>query len=283
MYVNSNHVITIEDATIAEQYAKVFDDSLTAVNQGTAYAKTPDAAKTFSFSLPGISEIEITFSPHTAADAQKVLEGIADRVEAESKQSKSTGSVFFAVMDLSSSGPATQKLLEVHAEQDIFSYGITDTTNGIALYKPGSAKGVLVTGKPASTFLPPPFNQVPGVGIGHQVHHKFVVCGFNRDDAVVYCGSSNLAAGGEQKNGDNLLAIHDTDVATAFMIEAVALVDHFQFLDNSQKPGTKVKVASKVQMAADAGWFLSTTDKWAGPYYDPSDLKCIDRKLFASG
>ena len=47
---------------------------------------------------------------------------------------------------------------------------------------------------------------------GHQIHHKFVVCGFNGLDPVVYCGSSNLALGGEQANGDNLLEIHDADV-----------------------------------------------------------------------
>src|SRR5436305_1793463 len=80
-------------------------------------------------------------------------------------------------------------------------------------------------------ILPPPFNQVPGVGIGHQIHHKFVVCGFNTKDAVVYCGSSNRATGGEESNGDNLLALRGEDVATVFAIEALALVDHFSFLD----------------------------------------------------
>ena len=55
-----------------------------------------------------------------------------------------------------------------------------------------------VTGKPINTRLPPPFNQVPNIGgVGHQVHHKFIVCGFNGPDPVVYCGSSNLALKGE--------------------------------------------------------------------------------------
>ena len=70
-----------------------------------------------------------------------------------------------------------------------------------------------------------------GIGLGHQIHHKFVICDFNGDNPVVFCGSSNLASGGEQANGDNLLEIHDPDVAAAFAIEALALVDHFQFLD----------------------------------------------------
>jgi hypothetical protein len=136
--------------------------------------------------------------------------------------------------------------------------------------------------------LPKPFNQVPGIGPGHQVHHKFVVCSFNTPDAVVYCGSSNLAAGGEQKNGDNLLEIHDSDVATAFAIEALALVDHFNFLDsfakNTKAPASAKKKAMptvKSQAAAAGGWFLSTTNQWVQRYYDPKDLKCEDRELFA--
>jgi hypothetical protein len=99
----------------------------------------------------------------------------------------------------------------------------------------------------------------------------------------VYCGSSNLALGGEEANGDNLLAIRDADVVTAFTIEAVALVDHFEFLDRcaTGKGATKNPApSSKSQAAVSAGWFLSTTDAWAQPYFDPKDLHCVDRLLF---
>jgi hypothetical protein len=118
---------------------------------------------------------------------------------------------------------------------------------------------------------------------GHQIHHKFVVCGFNGPNPVVYCGSSNLAPGGEHLNGDNLLEIHDADVAVAFAIEAVSLVDHFAFLDRMNKKAPKGKVAAptKQQAAASAGWFLSTDDKWTKPYFDPKDLYFMDRQLFA--
>jgi hypothetical protein len=74
-----------------------------------------------------------------------------------------------------------------------------------------------VTGKPSSVSLPPPFDQVPSPP-GHEIHDKFVVCGMVGPDPVVYCGSSNLASGGEAANGDNLLEIHDADVATVFAI-----------------------------------------------------------------
>lgn len=123
------------------------------------------------------------------------------------------------------------------------------------------------------------------------MHHKFVVCGFNQPDAVVYCGSSNLANGGEEKNGDNLLAIHDVDVATVFAIEALSLVDHFNFLDKYATGGkgstTSKKKSGKPQKpsalpqhaAASARWFLSTNDQWTKPYFDARRLQNDNRAL----
>jgi hypothetical protein len=104
------------------------------------------------------------------------------------------------------------------------------------------------------------------------VHHKFVVCGFNTNDPVVYCGSSNLALGGEQLNGDNLLALHDPAVATVFAIEALGLIDHFHFLNRSTPAAEKeeqASTASKQQAAKSAGWFLSTSGRWAKRYFRP--------------
>ena len=121
---------------------------------------------------------------------------------------------------------------------------------GIFLYAPGKATGVQVTGKPSNVILPPPFDQVPSLP-GHEIHDKFVVCGLNGNDPMVYCGSSNLAGGGEAQNGDNLLAIHDADVATAFAIEALGLVDHYSFLDRMAHP--KAKAPKKAGAAAGAG------------------------------
>ena len=101
---------------------------------------------------------------------------------------------------------------------------------------------------------------------------------------VVYCGSSNLALGGEQENGDNLLTIRDADVATVFAIEAVALVDHFHFLNTVAKKAGEETVtppASKTLAAVQAGFFLGTTDKWVKPYFDSKDIHSADRELFA--
>jgi len=286
--VNSNHILIFTDPLVARKYSDVFDAVWNGNTTPSKFAALPLAAQTFSFTSAATPPTDISFSPHTETIAKNVLGGLVTRVQAEAKKPKGKASVLFAVMEIGSgTGDVYPTLRKLHTDQNVFSYGISDTTNGISLYRPGSKQGVLVTGKPVKTQLPPPFNQVPGVGLGHQVHHKFVVCGFDRPDAVVYCGSSNLAELGEQNNGDNLLAIHHKDVATAFGIEALALVDHFDFLDRvatkSASAGKKTpETPSKAQAAESAEWFLSTSDRWVEPYFDARDLHCIDRELFGA-
>jgi hypothetical protein len=287
-YVNSNHVIVFDDREVAKAYADVFEFAWENGVKNAIFQKSPIANKTFSFSSAKVPKTDITFSPHTKETADKIMGSLVSRIEAEGK--KASGSVMFAVMEMGAKSDSVvyQALNDLHAEEKIFSYGISDNPRGIFLYKPGQSRGLLVTGKPVSTMLPPPFNQVPNIaGQKHQIHHKFVVCGFNSKDAVVYCGSSNLANKGETVNGDNLLAIRDQDVATVFAIEAVGLVDHFNFLDNFQNKsqdmkGKKPKTppASLKDAATLAHWFLSTTDAWTKPYYDANDLHCADRQLF---
>ncbi|HEV8125072.1 MAG TPA: phospholipase D-like domain-containing protein [Gemmatimonadales bacterium] len=285
LYVNSNHVLIFDDPKVAAWYAAVFEQAWQNQVSGASFRKSPEAATIFSTASAKIPKTEITFSPHDEPLARKILDAIVTRINREGKKGKRTGSVLFAVMGLEGSGAVYPALKKLHADQTIFSYGISDDTGGIALYRPRNKTGVLATGKPTRTRLPPPFNQVPDVGLGHQVHHKFIVCGFNGTDPVVYCGSSNLAQTGETVNGDNLIAIHDEDVATVFAIEALLLVDHFDFLDRqSGKAGTGANTpppADKPAAAAKAGWWLGTTNKWVEPYYDDADLRKVDRMLFA--
>jgi phosphatidylserine/phosphatidylglycerophosphate/cardiolipin synthase-like enzyme len=288
LYVNSNHVLVFDDTKVASTYDRLFETAWANDVHRAAFAKSDLANEVFAFGGRSTPATEITFAPHPEPFALATLTSIADRIEQERQTSPAKGSVLFAVMELDQgTGPVLPALTQLHADERVFSYGISDTTDGIALYKPGTKTGVLVTGKPYRTRLPPPFNQVRDVGSGHQVHHKFIVCGFNGDDPIVYCGSSNLALGGEENNGDNLLAIRDPYVATAFAIEAVGLVDHFHFLDQYQTEkasttrGASPPPALITEAAAAAGWHLSTTGRWARPYFDPNDLRYIDRKLFA--
>ncbi|HTR20758.1 MAG TPA: phospholipase D-like domain-containing protein [Gemmatimonadales bacterium] len=284
MYVNANHVLVFPKGKVASKYAQLFETIWSDGASRNAFLASPLAGERFHFTAPPAT---ITFAPHEPQFAAEVLGGIVKRVEQEASRPGGGGSVLFAVMELSGKNPVYDVLNEVHTRQGIFSMGISDSPEGVSLYKPGTANGVLVTGKPSKTRLPPPFNQVPGIGPGHEIHHKFVVCGFPGDGAVVYCGSSNLAIGGEESNGDNLLEIGDPDVATAFALEALALVDHYQFLDGlaeaagaGSSPPKGPPPAVTQQAAASAGWFLSTDDGWTRPYFDPKDLHYLDRNMF---
>jgi hypothetical protein len=304
IYVNSNHILIFDDRQVAGWYAGVFQEAWQDDVKGPAFVKTNWSNTTFSSTDKATPKTDINFSPHDGAHASQVLKVIVDRINKEGKKKSGQGSVLFAVMTISSpprknsttgkSGkappnPVYDALRALHSSQDIFSFGISDSPGGTYLYPVGKRTGVLVTGKPVNTQLPPPFSQVPNIlGVGHQIHHKFVVCGFRGDAPVVFCGSSNLALGGEMDNGDNLLAIYDDDVATVFAIEALLLVDHFNFLDSTakgpkaQKAAPKGKrQASKLQAAVDAGWFLSTNDGWVAKYFDRNDLHSVDRELFA--
>lgn len=315
LYVNANHVLIFNNVTVATLYARVFQESWTdKVSKsfsGSSFAKAPVA-----LNEKGLPKMSITFSPHPDAFAASNLQTIADRVTAE------TSSVLFAVMSVSSGGgPVLPALMNQHANQKVFSYGISDSPgDGISLYKPGVKDGLLVTGKPGAVNLPPPFDNEETPGVGHEIHHKFIVCGFNKPNAVVWCGSSNLALGGEEENGDNLIRIDDPAVATVFALEAVGLVDHFDFRDSLAKSkkaaasSTKTKKTAKgstvkknaaakpvavktkkatktavvaapappIKEAVPTTLHLHNDDSWVARYYNTKDLYCADRLLFSN-
>jgi PLD-like domain len=284
LYINSNHVLVFDDEVTAQKYADLFQQVWDERIKAAPFIAS--RLSTEEFSPPGTVKPprSISFSPHTEEVAAGLLDAIVARVDTEASTHRATASVLFAVMGLEGSGSVYPALREIHKQDDVFSYGVSDDPGGIALYVPHKSTGVLVTGTPTGTKLPPPFNQVPTLGFYHQIHHKFVICGFNGDDPVVYCGSSNLALAGEMVNGDNLIEIRDGDVATAFALEALALVDHFQFLNRLSEHGRDQPEppASKREAAKSAGWFLSTGEGWARPYFDENDLRCVDRVLFAA-
>ncbi|MDQ1254074.1 MAG: hypothetical protein QG646_3294, partial [Euryarchaeota archaeon] len=100
------------------------------------------------------------------------------------------------------------------------------------------------------------------------IHHKFVVCDFNSDDPVVFCGSSNLAQGGETNNCDNLIEIRDANIANYYAIEAIRLFDNYRFRSLQENS------------TSDKPLELDPTDNWVKSFYDPNNLKCQTRKLF---
>lgn len=268
LYINANHLITIDNKVIAAKYQQIFDESFAfladpAKPKITALTAQDLFKQEFPFKQPSVPRLTISFAPHNKSSAESILNNMNGAIEGANE------SVLFAVMGLESntSGPIVATLREIHKDDGIFSYGITDKYDGVVVFKPASKRGKLVLTKKLQRNLPKPFNKEIGTA-AHKVHHKFVVVDFKSKDAVVYCGSSNLALLGEQKNGDNLLAIFDKDVATAFAIEAIRLIDHFHFR------------ASLADSDAQEPMLLAKDDGWLADYYKPGHMKNFERQYF---
>ncbi len=267
--VNANHVLIFNRPDVAKYYSDTFNETWM-VGKASPFAKTKFSIKTSTFAGQGLPKTEITFSPHDETRAKAVLDAITVEI-----QKTSTRSVLFAVMEMgdTSTGSLIHALRQLHKDDSIYTYGVTDNSSGdISLYKPGRKNGLLIDAKKAVRELPPPFVTEKSIGLGHAIHHKFVVSNFNRANARVWCGSSNLALGGEKQNSDNLLCIKDQDVATAFAIEAMRLTDHYNF--RSVREPTIGQPTQKPKA-------LDRTGKWVKKFFDPANIRFVERKTLA--
>jgi hypothetical protein len=269
LYVNANHVLVFDDAEVAKYYSDIFNVCWK-VGNAPAFRKTEFAGKEKRFSGADLPATEINVSPHDGEYAKQLIDSITTHVT-----DKKTESVLFSVMEMgkTSSGSLIPALRSLHKNDAVFTYGVTDNSSGeISLFKPGRKTGLLVDAKKADRELPPPFKKEFQLGLSHAIHHKFVVTNFNKKDARVYCGSSNLALGGEKDNSDNLVCIKDTDVATVFAIEALRLTDHYNYRSrlDDEAPGANKETVK-----------LDKTGKWVEPFYDENDIRFVEREVFA--
>jgi len=263
LYVQANNVLLFDDPVIADLYEQVFQKVFTDME---GFAKSPLAAKWFDFpSEPNVPNFSVSFSPHTSASIS------LDKVNAALTGAKS--SVLFAVMELKGGGDILPTLQQLHLSGKVFSYGITQSDAGFTVYKPGQP-GVLVPFAALDKHVPSPFNKEWRGGLGQVIHDKFIVIDFNDANPVVFTGSSNLAAGGENSNGDNLLAIYDRSVVVAFAVEAIRLVDHYHFRA-SMEAATETK-----PLLLSSG---TSQQKWYANDYDKNDIHYVQRLLLASG
>jgi hypothetical protein len=178
-------------------------------------------------------------------------------------------------MELGGGGGVLKALSTLNDRNDIFSYGITQSDQGVGLFKPGSPQhGEFATFAYLSKQVPAPFRAEFSGGMGQVIHNKFVVVDFDGDNPAVFTGSSNLAVGGEAQNGDNLLAIYDRRIATAYAVEAIRLVDHYHFRMLQKQHASTAPVTLQGPGAAAPWWQAA---------YQPGSNKFQERVLFAGG
>jgi len=271
IYVQANNVVVVNDANVAGVFAKAFDNAFKNNVKAAPFETNPIAqgymicSATNTAALPKFS---LALSPHK--DFSVSLGPMSDRIR------KATSSVFFAVMEPTGQGPVLDTLRAIAAKPTVFSYGTVETDKGLAVQSPDGEMGVMTSFAALTKNVPEPFKQEFNGGPGMHIHDKFVVVDFNAANPTVFTGSSNLAAGGEEANGDSLAMIEDAAIANMFAIEAVALFDHYHFRKVMQTVTQKEPPLTL--------WYPGKPNApipWWKQYYDTQHIQMRDRLLFA--
>lgn len=262
LYVQANNIFVFDDPDTAGLYEKAFEQSWT---EPTKFAKSDIAKQWFDRNGTGLPKFSVSFSPH--ADAEVSLKRVSEAIR------KAKSSVLFAVMEIgASSGSVMTEIKRLKDRPRIYGFGTTQKLDGsIKTTTPNDPRSPFIPFSFLKSQVPPPFRAEVSGGAGQVIHHKFVVVDFNGDNPVAFAGSSNLAAGGEKANGDNLVAFYDPAVVTAFAVEAIQLIDHYRFRSVQSRATRKDPLRLKRR-----------SEDWSADYFDPGSPKLRERELFVS-
>jgi phosphatidylserine/phosphatidylglycerophosphate/cardiolipin synthase-like enzyme len=259
LYVQSNNVFVFDDSQTADLYGQAFQQ---AWDDPHAFRDSKIASQWFERSRRGMPSFAVSFAPHS--DPGVSLERVAAAVR------EANSSVLFAVMEVGSgTGVVMEELRRLPRRRELYAFGTTQRANGSLNVKASGRRATFVPFGYLRSKVPEPFRPEVSGGAGQVIHHKFVVVDFNDSDPIVFAGSSNLAAGGESENGDNLLVFSDRNVVSTYAVEAVRLLDHYRF-----RAAMKTATASKPLTLADR------TSHWARKFFSSRDPRSLERQLF---
>jgi hypothetical protein len=271
LYVQANNVIVADDPTTAGYFAAAFDNAFANATSTAKFAKADISQQYEPISAAATADLpksKVALSPHASASVS--LGPAAARVQG------ATSSVLYAVMQPEGKGSLLATLQTIAAKPTVFSYGTVETATGLAVQRGDGTMGEVADFAYLKSKVPYPFSLEYDPGPGIHVHDKFIIVDFNGENPAVFTGSSNLAEGGEQSNGDSLIMIEDRVFASVYAIEALKIFDHYSFRD-------KMKAAT--QAAPLNLWYPGkpgATDPWWAPAYDEKDIRFRDRCLFAN-
>ena len=260
-YVQANNAVVVRGKAAVDQAIDMFDSYW----NGQSGFRTSAAATWRKLPVAGVNAT-ITMSPHSKQGA--VLKSIADDID------QATSSLLYSLAFLyQTPGSVTEAIGRATQSDKIFVYGISDKETGILVQTPdGNRKPVYSSA--LTKFAPEPFKSEPSGGGGNKMHHKFVVIDFDKPTARVYTGSFNFSYGADEMNGENLILFKDQRIATAYMIEALRLFDHYHFRvaqKSAKSKGDRLNLKPAPKQANHHPW-------WRRYYTEPVKIK--DREMF---
>src|SRR6266567_498815 len=263
LYVQSNNVFTFDDPATAALYEQAFQQSW---DNPSGFAASQLAASWHDCGGHGaLPSYTVCLSPHHRASVS------LDRVT--SAVTSAASSVLFAIMEIGAgTGPLLDAIRALPSRPELYAFGTTQRLDGsLKVQKSGDpADTPFIPFSYLSDKVPAPFRAEWDGGLGQVIHHKFIVTDFNGENPLVFAGSSNLAAGGEEQNDDNLVCFTDRGIAAKYAIEAIQLVDHYRF-------------RAAMHQATDAQplQLQPRSARWAAGYYAPGRPKNRERTLLA--
>ena len=269
-FVQSNNAVSIRGAEAVRLFRQAFEAYWSAPDGFT----TSPAAEWMPLGLDAV-EAHISFSPHSAKNS--VLKSIADDV----RTTNTNSSLFYSLAFLSQTPGVIRDALAVQTNRaSVFVAGISDKRTGI-IVDSGSSNAPPTYVAALDDDAPEPFRSEPSGLVndsaGTRMHHKFIVIDFDMPSARVYLGSYNMSKAADGKNGENLVLIRDRTVATSYMIEAVRMIDHYQFRvaqRDAHSRRTTLELQKPPSVTGKQPW-------WAEDWSDPR--KVNDRLLFSRG
>lgn len=174
-------------------------------------------------------DAQVTFSPHSSKAG--TLDGIAADIDgAES-------SLFYSLAFLYETPGVIRDAIERKTKRkDVMVYGLADKSVGGLDVRHGANPPIA---------YPEDFDNESAGGSGARMHHKFIVIDYDKPTARVYTGSHNFSTAADTKNAENLFLIKDQRIATAYMIEAVSMFDHYEVRDHVEKKKKAEKKGDK--------------------------------------
>lgn len=161
----------------------------------------------------------MTFSPHNSKEG--TLQDIAADIDA------AESSLFYSLAFLYETPGVIREAIERKTKRkDVMVYGLADKSVGGLDVRHGANPPIA---------YPADFEDESAGGSGARMHHKFVCIDHDKPTARVYTGSHNFSTAADTKNAENLFFFADPRVATAYMIEAVSMFDHYEARDHVKK------------------------------------------------
>jgi phosphatidylserine/phosphatidylglycerophosphate/cardiolipin synthase-like enzyme len=272
-FVQSNNAVIVHGEQAVKPFLAAFKNYWDN-NDVRGFAANPPSAKWTDLGFKDI-DAKVTFSPHDKAAAR--LGGIAEDL------TKTRSSLLFSLAFLyQTPGPIRTAIKRLSNQKDIFVFGISDKevkkkgdAPGLDVKAPAGNQPVVFPTALIKKAVPEPFKSEATGGAGVKMHHKFLVIDFDKPTARVYMGSYNFSSAADLKNGENLMLFKDRKIATAYMVEAIRIFDHYQFRVAQQGAKTRqTKLALKFppRKKGEKPW-------WDKYYTDQAYIN--DRKLFS--